>query len=145
MFVDILLPLPLKTTFTYGVPLELQDGMKVGVRVEVSFGRNKIYSGIVKNVHQEKPEGYQVKPIRSIIDKEAIVTNEQLKFWEWMASYYMCSEGDVMNAALPSYLKLSSESIVSLNSEMDIDESQLNDDEFILIEALKAKNEKRKK
>lgn len=139
MYADILLPLPLRTTFTYGVPLGLQDSIKIGIRVEVSFGKNKIYSGIVKALHNHKPDNYTVKPIISLIDKEPIVTPTQLQFWTWMANYYMCSEGDIMNASLPSYLKLESESIITLNEEIEIDESALSDDEFILIEALKSK------
>lgn len=145
MYADILLPLPLKTTFTYGVPLEFQMQIKIGMRVEVSFGKNKLYSGIVKKMHNQKPEHYQIKPILHILDEEPIVTETQIALWEWMADYYMCSEGEVMNAALPSYLKLASESIIHLNEAIEIDENSLNDDEYILIEALKAKARKKKK
>jgi len=143
MYAEILLPVPLKTSFTYGIPIEFQEEIKLGMRVEVSFGRNKIYSGIVKNIHNEKPDSYSVKPILSILDKFPIVTENQLKFWEWMAAYYMCSEGEVMNAALPAYLKLEGESILSLNVDAEIDDSQLSDDEFILIEALRSKASKK--
>ena len=139
MYADILLPLPLKATFTYGVPLEWQDKVKVGQRVEVSFGKSKMYSGIVKRVHDKKPEGYSIKPIKNIIDEIPIVTQTQLELWAWMADYYMCAEGEVMNASLPAYLKLESEQIVTLNPEADIDESQLSDEEFILVEALRSK------
>ena len=143
MYADILLPLPLKATFTYGVPIEWQDKIKTGQRVEVSFGKGKMYSGIVKKIHDKKPEGYTIKPIRNIIDEVPIVTKTQLELWEWMAEYYMCAEGEVMNAALPAYLKLESEQIVSLNTEAEIDESELSDEEFILIEALRSKMDKR--
>lgn len=139
MYANILLPLPLKATFTYGVPIELQEKIKVGQRVEVSFGRGKMYSGIVKKVHDQKPEGYSIKPIQNIIDEIPIVTQTQLELWEWMANYYMCAEGEVMNASLPAYLKLESEQIITLNPEADIDESELSDEEFILIEALRSK------
>jgi primosomal protein N' (replication factor Y) len=142
MYADILLPLPLKATFTYGIPLEWQGKVKVGQRVEVSFGRGKMYSGIVKNIHDQKPEGYIIKPIKNIIDTEPIVTKTQLELWEWMADYYMCAEGEVMNASLPAFLKLESEQIITLNPEADIDESELSDEEFILIEALRSKLEK---
>lgn len=139
MYADILLPLPLKATFTYGVPLEFQDKITIGQRVEVSFGRGKMYSGIVKKVHDKKPEGYSIKPIKNIIDDIPIVTQTQLELWQWMADYYMCAEGEVMNASLPSYLKLESEQIITLNPDADIDESELSDEEFILIEALRSK------
>lgn len=139
MYANILLPLPLKATFTYGVPIEMQEKIKVGQRVEVSFGRGRMYSGIVKNIHDKKPEGYSIKPIKNIIDEIPIVTQTQLELWEWMADYYMCAEGEVMNASLPAYLKLESEQIITLNPEADIDESTLSDEEFILIEALRSK------
>lgn len=139
MFADILLPLPLKATFTYGVPIEWQEKVQIGQRVEVSFGKSKMYSGIIKKLHNKKPEGYSIKPIKNIIAEVPIVTQTQLELWEWMANYYMCAEGEVMNASLPSYLKLESEQIVTLNPEADIDESKLSDEEFILIEALRSK------
>jgi primosomal protein N' (replication factor Y) len=142
MFADILLPLPLKATFTYGVPIEWQEKIKVGQRVEVSFGKSKMYSGIVKKVHNNKPEGYSIKPIKNVIDPTPIVTQTQLELWEWMASYYMCAEGEVMNASLPAYLKLESEQIITLNPDAEIDESELSDEEFILIEALRSKMSK---
>jgi len=142
MYANVLLPLPLRNTFTYGVPIEFQELIQVGMRAEVSFGKNKTYSCIIKTIHYEKPEHFQVKPIISLLDKHPIVTQTQIEFWEWMARYYMCSEGEVMKAALPSYLKLEGESIVYLSDNVDIDEAELTDDEFILIEALKAKSAK---
>ena len=141
MYADILLPLPLKAVFTYGVPIAMQEKIQVGQRVEVNFGRGKMYSGIVKKIHENKPEGYTIKPIKNIIDEVPIVTQTQLELWEWMADYYMCAEGEVMNAALPAYLKLESEQIITLNPEAEIDESELSDEEFILLEALRSKNE----
>ncbi len=140
MYADILLPVPLKTTFTYGVPLEFQNDLLVGQRVEVSFGRGKMYSGIVKKIHHNKPDGFTIKPIRNIIDKVPIVTQTQLELWAWMADYYMCAEGEVMNAALPAFLKLESEQIITLNQDVEIDEQSLTDEEFILIEALRSKS-----
>ncbi len=144
MFADIILPLALERNYTFGIPLELQDKIKVGCRVEVQFGKRKIYSGIVKRIHSDKPEFYQVKPVRSLLDEEPIVTETQLKFWEWMASYYMCTEGDVMNAALPAHLKLVSETFVVLNDDAEIDAQPLSDDEYLLIEALDIKRSRKK-
>lgn len=144
-YADVILPLAVPLTYTFGIPLEWQANAKVGCRVEVQFGARKIYSGIIKRLHNNKPEVYEVKPIRSILDQEPIVTLEQLKFWEWMASYYACSEGEVMNAALPSHLKLISETYVVLNEDVDIDAHELSDDEYMLIEALKIKQEQKDK
>lgn len=139
MFADVILPLALERNYTFGIPVELQDKVKQGCRVEVQFGKRKIYSGIVKTIHAVKPEYYEVKPIRNLLDEEPIVTSAQLKFWEWMASYYMCTEGEVMNAALPSHLKLVSETYIVLNEDIEIDSLSLSDDEFMVVEALQVK------
>lgn len=142
LFVDVILPLALPNLYTYGVPIELQEKVIVGCRVEVQFGKRKIYSAIIKKIHSTKPESYNVKPIRTLIDDEPIVTSKQLQFWEWIANYYMCTEGEVMNAALPAHLKLISETKIMLNTEIEIDSSTLTDDEFLIIEALKVRLDK---
>ncbi len=135
-YADIILPIPLEQVYTYGVPLALQEKINIGCRVEVSFGKRKIYSGIVKKLHDHKPEVYEVKPIRTIIDSEPIVTEQQLQLWEWMAQYYMCTLGEVMNAAMPTHYKLVSDTIIELQPDADIDAQQLSDDEFMIMEAL---------
>ncbi|MBR1548139.1 MAG: primosomal protein N' [Prevotella sp.] len=102
-YADVILPVPLQGTFTYAVP----DGMaaQVGCRVLVSFGRSKTYVGIVARLHNEKPQGYEVKPIQQLIDTQPIVTDSQLRLWHWIADYYMSPIGDVYKAALPAGLK----------------------------------------
>ena len=144
-YADVILPLALPLIYTFGIPLEWQDQAKVGCRVEVQFGVRKIYSGIIKKLHNNKPDVYDVKPIRNILDKEPVVTEAQMKFWEWIASYYACSEGDVMNAALPAHLKLVSETYVVLNEDVEINEQELSDEEFLLIQALQIKQEQKSK
>ena len=144
-YADVILPLAVPLTYTFGIPLEWQELAQVGCRVEVQFGARKIYSGIIKRLHNQKPEVYDVKPIRSLLDKDPVVTTEQLKFWEWIASYYACSEGEVMNAALPSHLKLVSETYVVLNEDVELDAHELSDDEYLLIEALKIKQDQKDK
>src|SRR5688572_8783184 len=104
-FADIILPLNLPKVLTYGILHEMQGLVQAGMRVEVSLGRNKLYSGIVERVHNDKPEAYEVKPIRNIIDEVPIVNETQLKFWQWIGQYYMAAPGEVMQAALPSHLK----------------------------------------
>jgi primosomal protein N' (replication factor Y) len=118
--IDVLLPLPLKGTFTYGVPAEFTEQVRVGVRVKVPFGRGKTYVGLVKAVRKNNAadtadavhtdaagttKRFEIKDIISVLDQSPVVTPQQFKFWEWMADYYMCSEGDVMAAALPSGFK----------------------------------------
>lgn len=145
-YADVILPLAVANTYTFGVPVELQTKIHVGCRVEVQFGKRKIYSGIVQMLHDRKPELYEVKPIRSILDENPMVTEQQIQYWQWIASYYMCTIGEVMSAALPSYLKLESETFVVLNDEINIDEYEISDDEFLVLQALqirKVRNEKK--
>ena len=119
-FADILLPLPLEGTFTYAVPPELDADVASGKRVVVPFGAKKKYSGIVVRRHNVAPPSeITVKPVLEVIDCEPVVTPLQLSFWKWMSEYYLCSEGDVMKAALPAGLKLASESVVGYNADYD--------------------------
>jgi primosomal protein N' (replication factor Y) len=134
-YAEVILPLSLEKVYTFGVPYEMQSTIRIGSRVEVQFGKKKIYSG----------EQYAVKPIRSLLDTEPLLHPDQLKFWEWMASYYMCSEGDVMNAALPAFLKLESDTFIQLNDEFDINALELTDDEYIVLQALQIRLEKQKR
>ena len=134
-FAEVILPLPLDGTFTYEIPNELE--VTVGSRVIVSFGKKKIYTGIVLTKHQESDPGIKPKPILEVLDETAIVNESQLAFFQWMSRYYMCSLGEVMNAALPAALKLSSESFVALNPEIDPDDADVEDREWELLRILK--------
>jgi len=104
-YADLILPVPLQGTFTYAVPAPMQQTIQVGMRVLVSFGRNKTYLGIVAKLHNVKPKGYEVKEITQLMDAEPIVTMHQLKLWQWIADYYLSPIGDVYKAALPAGLK----------------------------------------
>jgi primosomal protein N' (replication factor Y) len=135
-FADIILPLNIPRTLTYGVPVPWQGKVLPGMRVEINLGKNKIYSGIVLQVHNYKPENYTVKPIRNIIDEHPVVFPLQLDFWQWISRYYLCSIGEVMNAALPAHLKLMSESLLVWNEAFTEPPVNLSDDAFIVAEAL---------
>lgn len=115
--------------------------VRVGVRVEVGLGKNKKYAGVIKRLHTDKPEAFDAKDILNVLDAEPIVNEEQLKLWEWVANYYLCSEGEVMAAALPSHFKLSSETVVLFNEEYGDDFAQLDHDEYLVAEALLLKKE----
>jgi len=141
MFAEIIIPLALPKNYTWSVPLHLRESLKVGCRVEVNLGKNKKYAGIVKRLHDEKPEFFEAKDILNLLDVEPVVYDEQLKLWEWIASYYMCSEGEVMAAALPAHFKLSSETILVFNDEYGEDFSALDHDEYLVAEALLLKRE----
>jgi len=141
MYAEIIIPLALPKNYTWLVPPGMQDGITPGCRVEVNLGKNKKYAGIVKRIHSEKPEFFEPKEILNILDTEPVVFEEQLQLWEWIASYYMCNEGEVMAAALPSHFKLSSETIVVFNEEYGDDFSALDHDEYLVAEALLIKKE----
>jgi primosomal protein N' (replication factor Y) len=144
LYAEVIIPLALPVTYTWAVPQHLQAAIKIGVRVEVQL-RNKKYTGIVKKIHQQKPEQFQPKEVLNVLDDEPLVHETQLKLWKWIADYYMCSEGEVMQAAVPANLKLSSESILIWNEETDdlTERNDLNDEEFIIAQALEIKKELR--
>ncbi len=104
-YADLILPLPLQGTFTYALPLAMQSTVQVGMRVLVPFGRNKTYLGIVARLHEVQPQGYEVKNVTQLMDAEPIVTDQQLKLWQWIADYYLAPIGEVYKAALPAGLK----------------------------------------
>jgi len=140
-FIEVILPLATPLTYTYAVPFELVEQIKVGHRVIVQFGKRRIYSAIVYEIHHRKPADYQAKLIEEIADDEIIVNQYQLKLWKWISEYYMCTLGEVMTAALPSALKLSSESKFIYVENPELDWKDLTDDEFTLAESLQANNE----
>ncbi len=141
LFADVILPLALpKRAYTYSVPEDLAQAVQPGVRVEVPFGQNKLYSGVVERVHAEKPE-YRVKFVIAVLDEIAVVTQRQLQLWDWLADYYCCTLGEVMIAALPGHLKLTSETKLVANPYFGDDFSELDNDEYLLAEALHLQNE----
>ncbi len=136
-YADIILPLAIDKNYTYAVPETLVDAVAVGKRVEVQFGQKRVYAGVVKRIFErETPFDYTVKPIINVLDQEPILLPQQMKLWEWIKTYYMCTDGDVMNTALPSAFKLSSETKILLNPSFNHDFSLLNDAEFQIAEAL---------
>ena len=135
-FIDVILPIPLEKLFTYSITPSESNFLKVGTRVSVPFGKSKIYTGIVYRIHTNAPQIYEAKEIHQILDDKPLVNAKQLKLWEWMAAYYICTMGDVMRAALPNAFILESETIIVLNTNQTIDDTGLKDDEFLVFEAL---------
>lgn len=136
LFVEVLLPLAISHTYTYSVPPEMAPFIQPGIRVEVQFGQRRHYAGLICKVKSTPPEGYRVKPLLDILDEQPVVTPAQLQFWEWMAGYYMCTMGEVMQAALPAQLKLESATVFSFDPNCDIDILALPDDEYLVASAL---------
>lgn len=139
----MVLPLPLQRLFTYRLPAEFFELAMPGKRVFVPFGNKKIYTGIIVNITTTKPEKYEALNIISFLDDVPLISMQQLKFWQWIADYYMCGLGDVMAAALPAGLKLASESFVALQDDVSYEESELDDREVKILEALKGKEKVR--
>jgi len=134
-FIDIILPIPIQKTFTYSVTDDEANFLQKGMRVAVSFGKTKMYTGLVFNIHQTAPTLYEAKEIHQILDEIPLVNELQLKHWQWISSYYACSLGDVYRASLPSAFLLESETIISKN-EAFLEDSVLTDNEFLIFEAL---------
>lgn len=122
MYADVILPLPIYASFTYEVPEQMDASLVPGCRVLVQFGRSKIYTGIVENVHGKCPENFEPKAIVALLDEKPVLRNPQLKFWQWMAAYYLCSPGEVMKAALPAALKVESETWIEPVPDAEPDE-----------------------
>ncbi len=121
----------------------MEDTIQAGSRVAIQLGRQKKYAGIVKAVHGQAPLDYKTKPLLDLLDKDPVVYPAQLAFWQWLASYYMCTEGEVLNAALPAHLKLSSETILLYNDAFGDDLTTLDEDEYLVAEALHIRKELR--
>jgi primosomal protein N' (replication factor Y) len=141
LFAEVIIPLALPKNYTWAIPEHLQEQVKIGCRVEVVLGKNKKYAGVIKRLHSVKPIAFEVKDILNLLDTEPIIFEQQLQLWEWIAHYYMCSEGEVMAAALPAHFKLSSETVLIYNDEFGDDFSSLDHDEYLVAEALLLKKE----
>ena len=135
-FIEVIVPLSLPKTFTYKVSKNEFAFIKKGMRIAVPFGKNKIYTALVIDLHQNEPTLYEAKEIHQILDEKPIINELQINHWFWISSYYMCNIGDVYRGALPSALLLESETIISQNKEVFVDETTLSDDEFLIYEAL---------
>lgn len=139
-FVDVILPLPLHSSFTYLLPKDMAGEVQIGCRVVVPFGRKKYYTAIVRNIHYSAPTEYEVKEVSALLDAHPILLSEQFRFWEWLSDYYLCTQGDVYKAALPSGLKLESETMVEYNPDFESD-VQLPERERKILDLLSAEPE----
>lgn len=137
-YAEVLLPLPLHSTFSYEVPFDLAKNITVGSRVVVPFGKKKYYTGIVKSLSDIPPGNFEVKEIGLVLDNgKAIVKRPQLQFWDWIADYYLCSAGDVFKAAVPSGLKIESETFIEMSPDYEESpEKSLSQREALIVQAL---------
>ena len=138
LFVDVLLPVPITKLFTYRVPFELNAQVAIGCRVIVQFGKKNVITGVIARIHSNPPEVYQAKYIIDVLDAEPVVLQKQLDLFHWMAAYYMCTAGEVLNVAMPSGLKLSSESKIQLNPAFDFGDAPIpfTDQESLILNVL---------
>lgn len=139
LFTDVIVPLAVPQWYTYRVPAELNDSVGIGFRVIVQFGKNKLYTGIIKNIHSSPPRHYEAKYIEAVLDSQQVINDIQLQFWEWMSAYYCCNPGDVMNAAVPGSLRLASETKIVLSQTFNRDYEKLKEKEYTIVSALEAR------
>lgn len=137
-YAEVLLPLPLTGFFTYKVPDMMAEAIRPGCRVVVPFGRTKFYTGIVAGLTPRRPEGFETKEISQLLDSEPVVRHPQMKFWEWIADYYLCSAGEVFRAAVPAGLKLESETVVEVNPDFEEDPGdRLSERDLLVMNAVR--------
>lgn len=135
-YADVILPLPLHGTFTYELTKREYENLGIGHRVAVSFGKRKVYTGVIKQIHTNKPTLYETKPIEFVYDKKELISESQIDFWSWISKYYFTPIGDVLKAAIPSTFLLESETII-IKKEINSDDiEQMTDDEYLIYEAL---------
>ncbi len=135
-YLDVILPLPLERYFSYKINAAEAEFIKPGMRVAVPFGKSKLYTGIAVEVRENISVAYEVKDIEFVIDEAPILDKDQIRFWEWIASYYLCSVGQVMKASLPKSLLLESETTIQAHDDASLDQSDLTDHEYLILEAL---------
>lgn len=139
-FVDVILPLAVPNLYTYRVPFELNEQIAIGKRVVVQFGKGKLYTALVRVIHENPPRQYTAKYLDSVLDNHPIVNAFQFELWDWISNYYMCTIGEVMVAALPGALRLASETKVVANPSFEHNTVELTDKEFLIMEALEVRN-----
>ncbi|MCM1153144.1 MAG: primosomal protein N' [Muribaculum sp.] len=143
-YAEVILPLPLYTTFAYIVPDDMQADVAIGSRVLVQFGQKKFYTGIVAALSDRRPGDFDMKPIMSLLDSTPIVRHPQLKFWAWIADYYLSSIGDVYKAAIPTGLKPESETWLTLNPDFETpDHFRLSDRQEVIVSLLESEKKLR--
>ena len=132
-YAEVILPLPLANTFTYGIPEAMVCLIKVYCRVVVPFGQKHYYTGIVTEIYDNRPEEkYDIKEIFVLLDEKPVIGESQLSFWKWISTYYLCSLGEVCRAALPAGLKLESETVVTVNAEYEAEKAHKPNEQKIL-------------
>lgn len=131
-YVDVIVPLPIASQYTYSLPSELEVRVQIGCRVIVPFGKKKYYTAIVIKVHDSSPESYETKDVEELLDENPVVLSRQLHLWEWLSSYYLCTLGDVYKAAMPSGMKLESETVITLNEEFEASEPLPKMEQYLL-------------
>lgn len=135
-YVDVIIPISVPNLYTYSVPKALLNNIEIGKRVIVQFGTNKLYTAIIRKIHNKKPQHYKVKEIIAVLDDEKIINDKQFELFEWISKYYLCNLGDVINAALPSALKLTSETVFLIHPDFNGDLTGFNNNEIAIIDAI---------
>ena len=137
MYVDVILPLALPGLLTYAVPAGDEAAVQEGCRIIVPLRGKRLHTAVVRRIHHQKPD-HATEPYLSVLDEQPLLSEETLKFWDWTAAHYCCGPGEVALAALPSGMRLASETKLELSPDADdLDEELLGDKEFQIVEALR--------
>jgi primosomal protein N' (replication factor Y) len=137
-FADVILPVPLERLYTYRIHDNLTGSVIPGKRVVVQFGKTKLYTAVVYAVHNNDPVHYEPKLILELLDRDPVVTPNQFRLWDWIADYYLCPLGDIYAAAMPSALKLQSETVVAVSPDFDSSSVVLTPEEESVLNALRS-------
>ena len=139
-YIDVIVPLPLHQLFTYEVEAIDVQKLSIGLRVAVPFGKTKVYTAVIAKIHHQPPLHYEAKFIEQILEDTPSITQHQLQLWQWISGYYMCSLGDVLKASIPSPLLMESETVILINEDFEGETDLLDDDEYLVYEALQQKS-----
>ena len=131
-YIDVIVPLPIANQFTYSLPEEMEEMIQVGCRVIVPFGTRKYYTAIVVGIHDDAPVGFRVKEVLQVLDHQPVILPRQYKLWQWVADYYLCTLGDVYKAAIPSGLKIESETLVVYNDDFEAEEPLVQREQMVM-------------
>lgn len=136
LFADVIIPLSLPKPYTYRVPFNLNEEIKIGQRVIVPLGKSKLYTGIVWAIHEQNPKNYEAKYIFDVLDEYPMLNNKMIQLWDWIHEYYLSSLGEIMQAAIPLGFKLESEKVITLNPDYILGSIELSVDEELILDIL---------
>ncbi|RLD24581.1 MAG: primosomal protein N', partial [Bacteroidetes bacterium] len=114
----------------------MEEFVAVGCRIVVPFGKTKILTAIIHGIHESPPKNYEAKYILDILEETPSINEHQLTFFEWLADYYLCTLGEVIQAALPSGLKINTSSYIQRSPYFEEEDHVLSIEEQLVMQQL---------